>query len=327
MFVPGLDIDAARIESAAGELGRLARTSLDRAETVGLNWKALRGPYQAPETPDLLTFPDDVVAPHATETRTVSDLVTTALETFAQEARPLVEQLRSLAAQPESPEAQAEIQALVRLLTTREIECADAIRSAIGPSQGGLNLTVGDAVEIIGGGLLIAGGGLGEVGGAGLDATGVGLPAGIALGAASAAGIVLGRRVIARAAERILLRSSAEKLGAAEELSAVGGGAGAVRIGQAGEAAVRAVYDIGPKATDTVAGRTRIFDGLTRTTVSEVKNVRVQAYTQQLKDSLQYAKDTGRQFHLYVRKGAHLTAPLLKAVEENKGVFDLRLIP
>lgn len=80
------------------------------------------------------------------------------------------------------------------------------------------------------------------------------------------------------------------------------GGAEAVRVGQAGEAAVRSAFDIGPKATRVIGGRTRIFDGLTDSAVSEVKNVGYQAYTQQLKDSLSYAQANGLEFNLYVRR-------------------------
>lgn len=57
------------------------------------------------------------------------------------------------------------------------------------------------------------------------------------------------------------------------------GGVGPVRVGQAGEAAVRSSFDIGPKATAEIGGRTRILDGLTDSTVSEVKNVARQSYT------------------------------------------------
>lgn len=42
------------------------------------------------------------------------------------------------------------------------------------------------------------------------------------------------------------------------------GGVGPVRVGQAGENAVRGAYDIGPKITVNVGGRTRILDGLKR---------------------------------------------------------------
>lgn len=103
------------------------------------------------------------------------------------------------------------------------------------------------------------------------------------------------------------------------------GGAGAVRVGQAGEAAVRSAFDIGPKATVQVGTRTRILDGLSDEAVSEVKNVARQSYTQQLKDSLSYAQSTGRRFDLYVRQDTYLTGPLRNAIAD--GSINIRFIP
>lgn len=94
--------------------------------------------------------------------------------------------------------------------------------------------------------------------------------------------------------------------------AAANGGAATVRVGQAGEAAVKAAFDIGEKQTALVGTRTRIFDGLNleQGTVSEVKNVNYQAFTQQLKDTLAYAVDKGLQFNLYVRQGTVISGPL-----------------
>jgi RHS repeat-associated protein len=103
------------------------------------------------------------------------------------------------------------------------------------------------------------------------------------------------------------------------------GGAGPVRVGQAGESAVRGAYDIGPKVTVIVDGRTRILDGLSDTAVAEVKNVSRLSYTQQLKDSLSYAQATGRRFDLYVRSDTYLTGPLRDAI--TGGDITLRFIP
>lgn len=111
--------------------------------------------------------------------------------------------------------------------------------------------------------------------------------------------------------------------------AAVTGGAAPVRLGQAGEAAVRGAYDIGPKATSVIEGRTRIFDGLSDTAVSEVKNVNYQAFTQQLKDSLAYAQANGLEFNLFVRGGANatdLSGPLQRAIASTPG-FNLMFIP
>lgn len=106
------------------------------------------------------------------------------------------------------------------------------------------------------------------------------------------------------------------------------GGANAVRLGQAGEDAVRGAYDIGPKFTTEINGRIRIFDGLSDEAVSEVKNVGYQAYTQQLKDSLAYAEQNGLYFDLYVRSGGgtRLSGPLADAIASNP-LFRLRYIP
>lgn len=103
------------------------------------------------------------------------------------------------------------------------------------------------------------------------------------------------------------------------------GGINAVRLGQAGEDAVRAAYNIGDKVPIRVAGRGRIPDGVTPTTVSEVKNVASLSYTQQLRDFAQYAQRTGRSFDLYVRPTTRLSGPLQDAVAS--GSVNLRFIP
>lgn len=106
------------------------------------------------------------------------------------------------------------------------------------------------------------------------------------------------------------------------------GGAASVRLGQAGEAAVRGGYDIGPKATVYINGRTRILDGLNDSAVTEVKNVSYQAYTLQLKDSLAIAQRDGLDFDLYVRGGANptvLSRQLRAAVTD--GQLNLKFIP
>jgi RHS repeat-associated protein len=103
------------------------------------------------------------------------------------------------------------------------------------------------------------------------------------------------------------------------------GGAGVVRIGQIGEASVRAAYNIGRRGTFEVAGRRRIADGMTATTLSEVKNVRVLSYTQQLRDYVTYASATNRTVHLYTRPDTRLSRPLWEAIRN--GLMVLRYIP
>ena len=92
--------------------------------------------------------------------------------------------------------------------------------------------------------------------------------------------------------------------------------------------AVQNAFQIGEKTPFNVLGRDRIADGMTRTTVSEVKNVGYQAYTQQLKDYVTFSIDTNRQFFLHVRGGANpttLSTPLKEAV--GLGQITLRDIP
>lgn len=107
--------------------------------------------------------------------------------------------------------------------------------------------------------------------------------------------------------------------------NATRGGAAAVRVGQAGEVAVRSAFNIGEKAAIDVAGRVRIPDGLTSTVLSEVKNVGSLSYTQQLRDFAQYAGQRGLRFDLFVRPTTQLSGPLSEAIQN--GVINLRFIP
>ena len=134
-----------------------------------------------------------------------------------------------------------------------------------------------------------------------------------------------GRTVVAGHVGRTCPMFDASTAGSCVATKPGTGGVGPVRVGQAGEAAVRGAYDIGPKATVNVGGRTRILDGLTDEAVSEVKNVASQSFTQQLKDSLAYAQSTGRRFDLYVRPSTTLSGPLEDAVRS--GLISIRYIP
>lgn len=82
-------------------------------------------------------------------------------------------------------------------------------------------------------------------------------------------------------------------------------------------------------ASAEIGGRTRIFDGLNSVAVSEVKNVKYQSLTLQLRDSLAYAEANGLRFDLYVRGGvnpATLSRPLQEAIASNPR-FNLEFIP
>jgi hypothetical protein len=84
--------------------------------------------------------------------------------------------------------------------------------------------------------------------------------------------------------------------------------AAAVALGRAGEQPVRAAYSIGEKVPfRNLAGRLRIPDGITTTRLSEVKNVRYQGLTSQLRDYAEFARETQRAFVLYVRGGENPT--------------------
>ena len=60
----------------------------------------------------------------------------------------------------------------------------------------------------------------------------------------------------------------------------------------------------------------RIPDGLDKDNkiLSEVKNVKKQSYTKQIKDFVDYSKKYDYQFELYVRKSTKLTGPLQEQV-------------
>jgi hypothetical protein len=96
-------------------------------------------------------------------------------------------------------------------------------------------------------------------------------------------------------------------------------------MGQAGESAVRGVANIGEKVAIRVGERVRIPDGLTNTTLTEVKNVRSLSYTRQLRDFASYAESNGLRFDLWARKATELSGPLQQAIRS--GVINLRVIP
>jgi len=117
-----------------------------------------------------------------------------------------------------------------------------------------------------------------------------------------------------------------ERVGVRAEKGAKGG-AEVVRIGQEGEAAVRAVEYIGPKTPIKIAGRTRIPDGLTGKVLTEVKNVKSLSFTRQLRDFASYAgsQKPPLKFELWVRSSTRLSGPLVEA--KQAGRIAVRIIP
>jgi hypothetical protein len=97
-------------------------------------------------------------------------------------------------------------------------------------------------------------------------------------------------------------------------------------LGRSGEEAV-GIPANAPKSGITVAesGTTRYPDRLTRTTIEEVKNVKYQALTQQLRDYLAHAQNNDLTFILHVRPDTKYSSPLRLLIES--GQIDLRYIP
>ena len=89
------------------------------------------------------------------------------------------------------------------------------------------------------------------------------------------------------------------------------GGIEPVHVGQAGE---RAAGISGNKYKIKINGRSRIPDGLTEKTLTEVKNVKSLSYTRQLRDFADYAKREGLNFELVVRQTTKLSGPLNNAI-------------
>ncbi len=99
------------------------------------------------------------------------------------------------------------------------------------------------------------------------------------------------------------------------------GGSGTVfarRAGAAGETAVRASRNIGPKIRILVNGRIRYPDGLLADELNEVKNVLRIARTRQLRDYLSFAQQTNRTFILWLRRNARLSRPLQADIEAGR---------
>jgi hypothetical protein len=101
-------------------------------------------------------------------------------------------------------------------------------------------------------------------------------------------------------------------------------------LGRMGEIKVRELYDIGPKGGpggrfDSINGLAefRVPDGinLKRNTISEIKNVGKQDWTDQLEDYAAYAQQEGLKFNLYLREGAEALPRLQEA--ERQGLVKI----
>ncbi|WP_189077520.1 SpvB/TcaC N-terminal domain-containing protein [Mangrovihabitans endophyticus] len=102
------------------------------------------------------------------------------------------------------------------------------------------------------------------------------------------------------------------------------GGAGPCKVGQQGEASAGIVKN---NAKIKVNGRVRKPDELTSTTIGEVKNVKYQYLSRQLKDYLAYAQKNKLKMVLYVRKGDGTAfSPQLKALEDAGKIIVKRVL-
>jgi RHS repeat-associated protein len=93
-------------------------------------------------------------------------------------------------------------------------------------------------------------------------------------------------------------------------------------LGKAGE---QAVGLSGPKKAIQVGSKTRIPDGLTSTTLTEVKNVKTLSYSSQLRDFVNYSQQNTLSFILYTRSTTIITGPLQQAI--NNGLIIHKIIP
>ncbi|MGJ1409072.1 putative toxin [Sphingobacterium thalpophilum] len=104
------------------------------------------------------------------------------------------------------------------------------------------------------------------------------------------------------------------------EDAAQGGIANSRALGLAGE---QAVGLSGAKTAIQVGGRTRIPDALTRTTLTEVKNVKSLSFTRQLRDFHTYSQQNGLDFILYTRPNTTLSGPLQQAISNGSIITSL----
>ncbi len=66
----------------------------------------------------------------------------------------------------------------------------------------------------------------------------------------------------------------------------------------------------------TKPGAYRVPDGLTNTTLTEVKNVKYQSWTAQLRDYSAIAQRDGLKFELLINPTARVSGPLQKAFDD-----------
>ncbi|MDR2722369.1 MAG: hypothetical protein LBB54_01390 [Cellulomonadaceae bacterium] len=153
---------------------------------------------------------------------------------------------------------------------------------------------------------------------------------GIGVGASTLTQRLTAANNIARTGASTTASSGASAAAGAGARVGTTGGVGPVNLGQAGEKAVQDAFDIGPKTPINLNGKVRIPDGLTDKVLTEVKNVKYQALTEQLRDEIAYSQKYGLRFDLFVRGGdVNTKTTLSKELQElvDNGTVNLRRIP
>jgi len=88
--------------------------------------------------------------------------------------------------------------------------------------------------------------------------------------------------------------------------------------GKWGEKVASRMYDLGRREGYTIDGRSRISDGSDKNFVNEVKNVKYQGYTQQIKDAIKYAEQTHRRFRLFTPTDTKFPDDMQKMIDDKK---------
>ena len=99
----------------------------------------------------------------------------------------------------------------------------------------------------------------------------------------------------------------------------------AFNLGKEGERAVGTLRTKVRIPSLSGTAKFRIPDKLTRTTLTEVKNVRYQSLTRQIRDFQMFSTKTGRIFNLYTRPSTKLSKPLQQLI--NQGLINHKYIP
>ena len=120
----------------------------------------------------------------------------------------------------------------------------------------------------------------------------------------------------------VAARSIGASSGTTDDISRVASNS---RNGHIAEGLVDILGGIGPKKPIVVGGRTRIPDGLTTKTLSEIKNLKHLSATSQIRDFVRYAQKETLTMDLYVRRSTTFSGPMEKLI--SSGLVNLKFLP